>query len=77
MGGGVLANASRDARAVERKVRGDEKPPLSSMTRTQESIEPVCFRRPVRNDPARPRPRPRWMGNCELLLPVLASNVEL
>jgi hypothetical protein len=75
MGGGVLANTSRDARAVERKVQGDEKLPLSSLTRTQQSIEPVSFRQPVRKDLARPRPRPRWMGNCELLLPVIASNV--
>src|SRR2546427_1483398 len=52
--GGVLANTSRDARAAERKVQGDEKLPLSSMTKTQQSIEPVCFRRPVRKDPARP-----------------------
>jgi hypothetical protein len=32
-GGGVLANASRDARVVERKVQDDEKLPLSSLTR--------------------------------------------
>ena len=53
-GGGVLATASRDARAAERKVQDDEKLPLSSLTKTQQSIEPVCFRRPVRKDPARP-----------------------
>jgi hypothetical protein len=41
--GGVLANASRDARAVERKVRGDEKPPLSSLTRTRQSHRTCLF----------------------------------
>src|SRR5712691_12279903 len=72
--GGVLASASRDARAVERKVQGDEKLPLSSLTRAQQSFESVSFRRPVRKRHAL-RLRLRWMGNCKLLLPVIASNV--
>jgi hypothetical protein len=64
MGGGVLANTSRDARAVERKVQGDERLPLSSLTRAQRSMEPVSFRQPVRKDLARPDYAPAGWENA-------------
>ena len=71
-GGGVLATRPRDARAVERNVQGDEKLPLSSLTRTQQSIEPVCFRRPVRNDHAR-LPTLHWETAGYYYLPWLVT----
>src|SRR6266581_7387750 len=83
-GKGGLANASRDARAAERKIQDDEKLPLPSVTRTQQSIEPACFRRPMRKDPARPDCAPAgwetasyyylsWLVTCSFS-PVIPSH---